>query len=143
MSTTTSPAAVASAAIEAFTAADWDTLADICSPEVVYTETGTGRRLEGVEECFAAWREWREAMPDLAGTVERSLEDGDLAALDLTWRGTHDGPLVTPTGTIPATGRPVLLRSTQWVTVRDGRSRHIDHHLDVLGLLAQIGALPG
>lgn len=141
MSTTTSPARVATEAIEAFNAADWDTLEDLCSPSVVYTETGTGRTLEGIDACAAAWREWREAMSDLTGTVVRTIEDGDTAVLEIVWRGTQDGPLATPDGSIPASGRTMEVRSTQWVTVRDGRSQRIDHHLDVMGLLGQLGAL--
>lgn len=140
---TTTPVAVATHAIEAFNAADWETLSELSDPEVVYTETGTGRRLEGIEDCGAAWREWREAMPDLTGTVLRTVEEGDTAVLEIAWRGTHEGPLTTPDGSMPASGRTMEVRSSQWVTVRDGRALTIDHHLDVMGLLTQLGALDG
>lgn len=134
---------LAAAGIEAFNRADWSALRELCSPSVVYTETGTGLRLEGIEACDAAWHAWRVAMPDLTGTVMRTLEDGDLAAIELRWVGTQTGPLATPDGEIPATGRRIEITSTQWVTARDGHTEVIDHHLDVMGILSQLGVLPG
>ena len=134
---------LAAAGIEAFNRADWDALRELCSPSVVYTETGTGLRLEGMDACDAAWHAWRTAMPDLNGTVLRTLEEGDVAAIEVAWTGTQTGPLATPDGEIPATGRRIEIRSTQWVTARDGHTQVIDHHLDVMGIMAQLGVLPG
>ncbi len=138
-----SAGALAVRGIEAFNAADWDALHEICSPSVVYTETGTALRLEGIDACDAAWHAWRTAMPDLTGTVLRTLEDGDLAVIEIHWIGTQTGPLATPDGEIPPTGRQIEVLSTQWVTARDGRTAVIDHHLDVLGILGQLGVLSG
>jgi predicted ester cyclase len=134
---------LAARGIEAFNRADWNALREICSPSVVYTETGSGLRLEGIDACDAAWHAWRTAMPDLSGTVLRTLEDGDLAAIEIAWTGTQTGPLATPDGEIPPTGRRIEVRSTQWVTARDGHTEVIDHHLDVMGIMAQLGVLPG
>lgn len=138
----TDPIALATRGVEAFNAADWDTLRELCHGDVVYTESGTNRRLEGIDACLAAWREWRGAMSGVTGTVGRTLADGRTVALEVVWRGVHDGPLMTPTGPIPATGAPVSIVATQWQAHRDDRIAAIDHHLDILSLLAQIGALP-
>src|SRR5689334_6881140 len=134
---------LATAGIEAFNRADWDALRELCSPSVVYTETGTGLRLEGMDACDAAWHAWRVAMPDLTGTVMRTLEEGDVAAIEIRWVGTQTGPLATPDGEIPATGRRMEIVSTQWVTAREGHTQAIDHHLDVMGIMSQLGVLPG
>ena len=138
-----SAGALAARGIQAFNDADWDALRELCSPSVVYTETGTGLRLEGMDACDVAWHAWRTAMPDLTGTVLRTLEDGDLAAIEIRWVGTQTGPLATPDGEIPPTGRRMEVTSTQWVTVHDGHTQQIDHHLDVMGMLSQLGFLPG
>jgi predicted ester cyclase len=138
-----SAAALGVRGIEAFNAAEWDALREICSPDLIYTETGTALRLEGMDACDGAWRAWRTAMPDLRGTVLRTLEEGDTAALEIAWSGTQTGPLATPDGEIPPTGRRIRITSTQWITARDGRTAAIAHHLDVMGILAQLGALPG
>jgi ketosteroid isomerase-like protein len=138
-----SAGALAARGIALFNASDWDALREMCTPDVVYTETGTGLRLEGIDACDAAWHAWRTAMPDLTGAVVRVLEDGDLAAIEIHWVGTQTGPLATPDGEIPPTGRRIEIVSTQWVTARDGHTAVVDHHLDVMGILGQLGVPAG
>lgn len=140
MSTTTT-LSLASRTLEAFNTADWETFRGLCHDDVVYTEAGTGRRVEGIEPYLDALREWRVALPDVHGHVRRSLGDGDLAVQDVVWRGTHQGTLPTPGGPIPATGADVTVAATLWIASRDGKVAEVTHHLDVLSLLAQIGAL--
>ncbi len=138
---TTETLSIATRALEAFNAADWETFRSLCHDDVVYVEAGTGRRIEGIAAYLDALREWKTALPDVHGVVRRSLGDGDLAAQDVLWRGTHQGELPTPSGPIPATGREVVVTATLWMTIHDGRVAEVEHHLDVLALLAQIGAL--
>jgi steroid delta-isomerase-like uncharacterized protein len=128
--------------VDAFNEGDWDGFRDAVTPDVVYVEAGTGRRVEGVDDYVALWRGWKEAFPDVLGTVERSLEGEDVVAQDIVWEGTHSGPLATPNGIVPASGRRVSVPATIWATERDGRIAEVSHHLDVMGLMAQIGAVP-
>lgn len=138
---TTASLSIASRTLEAFNTADWETFRGLCRDDVVYIEAGTGRRIEGIEPYLEALREWKVALPDVHGEVRRALADGDLAVQDVVWRGTHQGPLPTPSGPIPPTGTEVTVVATLWVASRDGRVSEVTHHLDVLSLLAQIGAL--
>jgi steroid delta-isomerase-like uncharacterized protein len=128
--------------VDAFNEADWDALRAAVVPDVVYVEAGTGRRTEGVDDYLALCRGWKEAFPDVRGTVERSLEGADVVAQDVIWEGTQTGPLATPNGTVPPSGRRVSVGATVWATERDGRVAEVSHHLDVMTLMAQIGAIP-
>ena len=49
----------------------------------------------------------------------------------------------TPAGTIEATGNRVSALGTLWVTFEGDKAREVTHHLDVLAILQQVGALPG
>lgn len=138
---TTASLSLATRTLEAFNTADWETFRALCHDDVVYTESGTGRRIEGIEPYLDALREWKVALPDVHGTVRRAVADGDLAVQNVVWTGTHQGPLPTPNGPIPATGVEATIVATLWITTRDGRVSEVTHHLDVLSLLAQIGAL--
>jgi steroid delta-isomerase-like uncharacterized protein len=128
--------------ISDFNESNWDAVRDNCAADIVYTETGTGRRVEGVDALVAGVREWKSAFPDLHGEVLRAVEAGDTVVLEIAWNGTHGGALETPAGTLPATGRPVRTGSTMWFTYAGGRVTKQDNHLDTLSLLAQIGAIP-
>lgn len=129
--------------VEAFNAGDWDRFRAVLSPALIYVETGTGRRAEGIDAYVELCQGWREALPDVRGTTLRVVASGETVAEELMWTGTHTGPLETPSGTIPATGRPIEAPATLWYTVREGKVTAVTHHLDVLTLLGQIGALPG
>ena len=109
---------------------------------MVYEETGTGRRTEGAEAYVALCQGWRDAFPDATGTIERAVASGPVVAQEVIWEGTQQGPLLTADGAIPASGKPIKVAATLWYTMRDGRATAIRHHLDVLTMLGQIGALP-
>ena len=54
--------------IDAFNQADWDRLRGLLAPGVRYSETGTGRRVEGADAYLQLCQGWKEAFPDVAGT---------------------------------------------------------------------------
>lgn len=56
-------------------------------------------------------------------------------------RGTHTGPLATPLGELPATGRPFEVRVIDILTLADGRISTVTMVADELGQLASLGAL--
>ena len=74
--------------------------------------------------------------------MRNTLSSGDTAAIEVLWEGTHQGPLETPTGTVPPTGRPVAVEATLWITVSRGKATQIRHQLDLVALLQQVGAFP-
>jgi SnoaL-like polyketide cyclase len=53
----------------------------------------------------------------------------------------HTGPLVTPLGTVPGTGREAAARTIDILAVRDGKITDITVVSDELGMLTQLGAL--
>ena len=136
------PIRVAEGMVEAFNDLDWPAFAALLDPDVVYEETGTGARFEGAEPYLALCQGWKAAFPDVRGTVVRQLAGGETVVQEVSWTGTHTGPLETPNGTIPPTGRTVTILGTLWSTVRGGRCIDVRHHLDILSLLGQLGALP-
>ena len=52
-------------------------------------------------------------------------------------------PFDTGAGVLPATDRYSEVWGVMWQQWRDGQMVHERHHLDVLTLLGNIGALPG
>jgi len=124
--------------LEAFNDGDWEVFLAGVTDDVVYVEAGTGRRIAGAKAYLALCQGWRTAIPDVRGTVHRTLEGDGVVAQEVTWVGTHDGPLPTPNGDIPPTGRPINVEATLWVEVRGDAVAEVHHHLDVMALMAQI-----
>ncbi|MGN6743360.1 MAG: ester cyclase, partial [Amnibacterium sp.] len=128
----TSVEELARASLEHFNSGDLDALRAEMGPGFVYEETGTGRRVTDPDEAIAGFRQWRTALPDVTGTITRLVVDGDLVAMEIRWRGTHTGPLATPGGEVPPTGRRIEVWATFWQEWRDGRIVAERHHLDLL-----------
>ena len=112
------------------------------APTYVYEETGTGRRVEGADAVIAALQEWKSAFPDAVGEIRRLTAAGETTVLEIVWRGTHDGPLDTGAGVIPASGRAGEFWAVMWQEWDNGLLVHERHHIDVLAMLANIGAIP-
>jgi SnoaL-like polyketide cyclase len=63
--------------------------------------------------------------------------------MEITWMGTHSGPLELPSGTLPATGKTVEFDGVQVFIVEGGKVTHMRNYLDFLTMLSQVGAMPG
>jgi predicted ester cyclase len=107
-----------------------------------YTEIGTGRHITDVDGLLTLLRGWVAGFSDARGTVTSAMRDGDRLCAEITWEGTHDGDLVTPGGTLPASGNRMRTSACELFTVRDGQVVQATHYLDVLGMLTQLSAVP-
>ena len=128
--------------IDAFNEADWERFRGVLSPDAVYTETGTGRRVEGADAYVALCQGWKVALPDVRGTIRGAIAAEDLVAQEILWEGTHTGPMETPGGTLPPSGAQISVEASLWVRFHGDKAREVHHYLDVLSLLQQIGAIP-
>ena len=58
-------------------------------------------------------------------------------------KGTHAGPLQTPSATIPPSNKRIEVPACQVMKVEGGRVKIYTHYFDMLTLLRQIGAVKG
>lgn len=128
--------------VEAFNRGDWDAIRAVLSPGYVYEETGTGQRYEGPDAAIAAFRSWKSAFPDATGEVTRLTTSGETAVMEIVWRGTHSGPLDTGAGVLPASGKYGEFWAVMWQEWDDGVLVRERHHIDLLTMLSNIGAIP-
>jgi len=130
---------IAKAPIVAYNEKNWDAVRAAVAPGFVYDEVGTQRKFQGVNDVLAAWRAWASAIPDSKATFHSALVSGNTVVLEVTWRGTHTGPLRTPGGEIASTGRKIEIRACQVVEVADDRAQVMRHYFDMATLLQQLG----
>lgn len=134
--------AVARDDLDAFNAGDWDRLRELTATDSVYVEPATGRRVEGVDAILELNKEWKAAFPDAQGTVTGEFACDDRVVMEITWSGTHDGPLSVPGGgTIEPTGRHMETPACQITWVEDGKLKEAHHYFDLLGMMAQLGTV--
>lgn len=132
---------VARDVVDAFNADDWEKSKAPLTPNTVYNEIGTQRSLKGPDEILGALKAWKEAMPDVKGTITNCIASGNTVSLEISWAGTQTGPLVSPGGTIPPSGKSHITPAS-WVLDFDGdKIRDSRHYFDMVTLLTQLGAM--
>jgi steroid delta-isomerase-like uncharacterized protein len=125
---------------ERFNKRDLDGVLALLTEDFVLEDVALGLRFEG-PEGFEAWlTPFLSAMPDASTEVTLVVDGGDRVATEHTGRGTHTGPLPTPEGEIPASGRPVELKFGEFFQLRDGKIAHFRAYWDSASLMRQIGA---
>jgi steroid delta-isomerase-like uncharacterized protein len=126
-----------------------------------YLEEPTGENLAAVDELFAPTAVVHDpgrpapepgpegqkqvisgvfaAFPDFRFTVEDLVAEGDRVAARFVGEGTHRGALFG----LPPTGRRVRFSGMAIYRVADGQIQEGWAMFDALGMLQQLGALPG
>ena len=94
---------------------------------------------DGREANRQFWAAFFTALPDLTATMEDLVISGDRVVGRFVYRGTHRGEFMG----IPASGRPVEMRSIDIWRVADGLFVEHWDELNTLEFFQQLGALGG
>ena len=108
--------------------------------EVVDIPSGaTLRGPEGLKQFLLGFS---TALPDSRVEVTNLSTTEDGAVVEFVGRGTHTGPLHTPSGDIPPTGRFIEVHFCDVYKIKDGKIVRHSTYYDALSLLQQLGVLP-
>jgi steroid delta-isomerase-like uncharacterized protein len=129
----------AKAPLIAFNEKDWDAVRASITSDFVYDEVATNRKVQGVEQVIPLWQGWATAFPDAKCTFDRVLPGDSTVVLELTWNGTHKGPLPTPQGPIPATGKRIDIRACFVTEIAGDKAKMQRHYFDMATMLQQLG----
>ena len=110
-------------------------------PDVEFALPG-GITLRGRDEVGEYTKAMWRAFPDATLAFGEQILAEDAAATAVVFSGTHTGPMTTPGGSLPLTGRHVNVHSVSMLRFEDGRvaSEHV--YFDQLDLLSQLGLAP-
>lgn len=97
---------------------------------------GQGPGLSGLQNVIRAMR---TGFPDIVFSIQEQIVEKDKVASRFEWTGTHRGEFMG----IPATGRPVRVWGIVIDRLVDGRIKDTRIIMDTLGMMGQLGVLPG
>lgn len=122
----------------AFAANDVATVDELCAPDLVDHNPLPDQKpgLIGFKETMSMYKGF---FPDTTSTFSTSSVRGDLVAAHWMVSGTHQAEYFG----IPATGRKVTAEGMNVYRLVDGRITDVWTQFDGLGVLQQLGALPG
>ena len=132
---------IATEFVDAFNAHDAERIRALNAPDGVVEAPGDVR-VEGRDATTAYAMGWLDAFPDARLTVHTELVDGDWVAQRFTFEGTHEAPLESPTGPIPATHRRLSGRGMQLVRVEGDAVAETHLYFDQVQVLTQLGLMP-
>ena len=130
---------VAKSQIIAYNDKNWGAAKEALAADMVYDEVATQRRIKGVEEVLSAWKGWAKALPDSKGSFDKETVSGNTVVIEVTWRGTHTGPLQLPGKDLAATGKKIELRACQVIEVSGVKVQAVRHYYDMATMLRQLG----
>jgi steroid delta-isomerase-like uncharacterized protein len=121
---------------------DFDRGAELVAEDGSLTIVGSGERFEGPDGSRRFSHMWADAFPDGRVEIKSVIEAGDRVVVEFVGRGTHTGPLVSPMGEIPPTGRRIELRLCDVYEFRNGKVKAQRSYFDTGSLMQQLGLMP-
>ena len=120
----------------------FDKVAELMAADSEIVLVGSDTRFRGPSGAIEFSQMWADAFPDGRLKIDNVIASGDHVALQFTGTGTQTGPLKSPTGEIPATGRSVTLNLCDVQEIRDGKIRSVQSYFDSVSMLMQLGVMP-
>jgi steroid delta-isomerase-like uncharacterized protein len=127
---------------EAFNRHDSSAFAACYADDARVADPQLSEPLEGAKAITKDVGDWFGSFPDIEARLTRTVFDGNTYAAEWSMRGTHKGPLLTPEGQVPATGKPIrLVVVTIGRIGNDGRIVEERRSYDLAGVLSQLGLM--
>ncbi len=129
----------------AFNDHDLDRAAAMVSEDFELVDFAADRQTFRGSEGIRQWLQvFLTAFPDATVEVTNVVGAGEEGWVftEHTGRGTHTGPLVGPSGTIPPTGRKIELPIGELFQVQNGKIALIHAYYDGATLMRQLGVFP-
>ena len=132
---------VAKASTLAYNEKNYDKMRSYLADNAVYDEVATGRNVRGIADILSAFKGWATAFPDSKGKILDEYVSDTTVVLELEWTGTHSGPLQTPNGNIPPTGKTIKVRACEVFQFTGEKILNARHYFDMATLLRQLGVI--
>src|SRR5919201_3666514 len=114
-------ASIARTVYEAFNDRDFDRAVKLIADEARWTNVPTGDTFDGGEGFRRNYEQWSGAFPDGRCEDIKVRAGDDFAVVEFTGRGTNTGPLTSPAGEMPPTGRSVEIRFCDISEIKNGK----------------------
>jgi steroid delta-isomerase-like uncharacterized protein len=102
-------------------------------------DPGLGQTYSGRDGVRAWMQTFATAFPDSIARLTRTVAEGDCVATEHVGTGTHTGPLASPEGDVPPTGRSIELHFGEFFQLRDGEITRLTVYWDTASLARQLG----
>ena len=110
---------------------------ELCAANIVF-HPGMGEDIHGIKDFKQYFSKIYDAFPDLHGTIDDIIIEGDKAVIRYTMTGTHKGELMG----IPPTNKKVTWSALEIDRFAGGKFVEAWERFDTLGVMQQLGVVP-
>jgi ketosteroid isomerase-like protein len=114
------------------------------TPDATFTDMSTGVTYRGPEGATGLGKPvevYSKAFPDMHRELYRFVTVGDVVIVELALQGTHKGPLQTPMGIIPPTGKRMNAPCCDVFRLVNGKIQSFNCYPSGTVIFAQLGVL--
>lgn len=130
--------AVVERGLKAFNAHDLEAVARDSAPDIELTAPG-GIKLQGTQAVKEYNQNWIKAFPDARIENKKLIAQGNTVVVEGVFSGTHAGPLKTPMGEVPPTGRKLKGEFIQVFEIDRGLVKRNYLMYDQVEVMTQLG----
>jgi steroid delta-isomerase-like uncharacterized protein len=127
--------------VNAFNAHDEHALLALHAADIKFNAPG-GFKATNAKDATGFAMTWLKAFPDGKMKVRSEIISGPWIVQEITMEGTHTAPLVTPTGTVPATHKKVVGYGVQLLRIENAKIAEARIYYDQLDQMTQLGLIP-
>ncbi len=113
--------------------------AELIAEDAVFFVPGRPDPLRGPAGYMSIIGMMRSGFPDITWTLDETIAEDDRLAARFTMRGTHQGSFFG----VPPSGKKIEVRAMNFYRFSNGQFVEEFGQPDLLGLMQQIGAIPG
>lgn len=117
---------------------------DCFTPDGTFTDMSIGVTYRGAEGSTSLGKTvevYAKAFPDMHRDLYRFFVTDDVVIVELALQGTHEGPLTTPMGVVPATGKRMDAPCCDVFRLVNGKIQSFNCYPSGTVIFAQLGIL--
>ncbi len=127
---------------ELFSNDDFEGALALAAEDVEVVFVPAGQTFRGHEGFMQFMQNFKTAFPDIKLTITNQVATEDSVVSEFIASGTHTGPLMSPAGEIPPTGKRAEWPVCEVWRTRDGKLTSIHNYQDMATMLRQLGLIP-
>ena len=134
--------AIARTVYDAFNSRTFERGLDAMAEDAVWTDLPTGETYHGRDEFRRSFEKWVTAFPDGKCEDIHVIAGDDYVVVEFMGRGTNTGPLRTPAGELPPTGKKAEIPFCDVHRIEDGKITNGRSYYDMATMMHQLGLMP-
>ena len=133
-------AALARKIYQLFSNNQFDEVLALATEDIEVVLTPFGQTFHGHDGFSTFMQGFKGAFPDLKMTeITHQVATENEVVSEFKARGTHTGPLLTPAGEVPPTGRTVDFTVCEVWSVKNGKVASLRNYQDAASIMRQLG----